>query len=97
MSTDSYWADDRRFATPEAAEAARREQQEAQAAVEAARAARAAAHEEALRQAFMRTPTATEADWLRERDTVLAKDREQAALRREDAGRKSQAALYRVF
>ena len=85
------------YATSEHAEQAKAEQEAEQAATTASRAERAAALEDALRRAFLATPGATPEQWVAEKAGILAEDRKQAALRREDQARRSQGSLYRSF
>ena len=94
--TDRYFSNPR-YARQSGAEAAAAEAAEAQRIVEARRAKRAAQHEAELRSAYLSVPGADEAGWEREKSTILAADREAAALGRQDAARAAAARFYRDF
>ncbi len=62
-----------------------------------ARDAERARHERELRRAYLDTPGATEDDWAKQRDEILATDRAAQAVKNKDAARRAQGRLYRSF
>lgn len=53
------------------------------------------AWENGLRERYMATPGATEAEWTRDRDSVISEARKRAALDSDDTARTAFAAQYR--
>jgi hypothetical protein len=57
----------------------------------------AARRENDLRRAYLGTPGATPEQWANEKATILAKDREDQAIKNRDAASRAQASLYSKF
>jgi hypothetical protein len=79
-----------KYATPAIAAKARRDAEALQKRVAEAKAKRAADFEWGMKDRFMATPGATEEQWTKEREGILAEARRKAALEGDDAARRSQ-------
>jgi hypothetical protein len=92
--SDDFVVNGRRFATKELADSARRAADRSQRAREASAKVEADLWESRLRDRYMATPGATEADWNRDREAVISEARKTAALAGEEKARTAFAARY---
>lgn len=83
-----------RYPTEEAAAAATARNEQDDAARAATEATRAADWEAGLKDRYLSTPGATEADWTRNRQAVIDAARQNAALATDDAVREANARRY---
>jgi hypothetical protein len=92
--TDDLVVNGTRYATKELADSARRAADRSQRARESSAKVEADLWESRLRERYMATPGATEADWNRDRADVISQARKQAALAGDTKARKAFAANY---